>query len=163
MYTRSIGGGRAIRGFTLMEFVFTIVVLAVLTKVAMMKLVTPGTMTLQAQAMSVANMVRRAQSLAMVRGRRMSVSVTSGSNGSVAIGCVGSSCSTDTSFGLAQGVSLATSASPIYFNTRGEPINNAGSLLTSDTTYTVSFTTGSSTATFTVTVAQITGRVSISP
>jgi MSHA pilin protein MshC len=163
MYTHSIGGSRVTRGFTLMEFIFTIVILAILTKFAMMKLVTPGTMTLQAQAQAVADTVRRAQSLAMNRSRRMSVSATGGSNGSVAIACVGGSCNTDTSYSLSQGVSLASSASPIYFNSRGEPINNAGSRLNADTTYTVSYTTASSTKTYTITVAQITGRVSISP
>src|SRR2546427_13165743 len=76
---------RAVAGFTLLELVFTVVILGVLAKVAMMKLVTPATMTLPVQAQSVADLIRRAQSMAVARGQRMSVSVaTSGANGRVA-------------------------------------------------------------------------------
>ena len=47
---------RRLRGFTLPEMVFTMVILAILAKFAMMKLVTPGTMTVHAQAHAAADL-----------------------------------------------------------------------------------------------------------
>jgi len=151
---------RAVAGFTLLEIVFTVVLLGILAKFAMMKLVTPATMTLPAQAQSLADLIRRAQSLAMVRGQRMSVSVvTSGANGSMAVACVASApCNTDSSLTVGQGA-VVGSASTIYFNSLGQPVNNTGAALASDTSFTLSY--GS--ATYTVTVAALTGRVSVSP
>jgi len=151
---------RAVAGFTLLEIVFTVVLLGILAKFAMMKLVTPATMTLPAQAQSLADLIRRAQSLAMVRGQRMSVSVvTSGANGSMAVACVASApCNTDSSLTVGQGA-VVGSASTIYFNSLGQPVNNTGAALASDTSFTLSYNS----ATYTVTVAALTGRVSVSP
>jgi prepilin-type N-terminal cleavage/methylation domain-containing protein len=151
-------------GFTLLESIFTLVLLAVLGVYAMMKLVTPGTMTLPAQTQALADLVRRAQTLAMVRGQRMGVSVaTSGANGRVAIACASGTtpCNTDEDLGFSQGV--AVSGSALYFNTLGQPTNNAGTLLASDVSFTLSHTSGGVTAANTVTVAVLTGRVSVSP
>jgi len=154
----------AVAGFTLLEMVFIIVVLGALAKFATMKLVTPATMTLPTQAQSVADVIRRAQSLAVVRGQRMSVSVAaSGPNQTVAIACAASApCTTDTSYTLTQGAAAVASASPIYFNSLGQPVNNAGTALTSNTVVTLSYPTGN-TNPCTVTVAALTGRVSVSP
>ena len=156
---------RAVAGFTLLDVVFAVVILGALAKFAMMKLVTPATMTLPAQAQSVADLIRRAQSLAVVRGQRMSVSVaTSGANGRVAIACASGTtpCNTDTSLTVSQGV-VVGSASTIYFNSLGQPVNNAGVALASDTPFTLSYQTGANNAVYTVTVAALTGRVSVSP
>jgi prepilin-type N-terminal cleavage/methylation domain-containing protein len=151
---------RAGAGFTLLEMVFTVVVLGALVKFAMMKLVTPATMTLSTQAQSLADLIRRAQSLAVVRGQRMSVSVaTSGANGRVDVACAASApCSTDTSLAVSQGAVLG-SASTIYFNSLGQPVNSAGIALTQDAIFTLSYATG----VYSVTVAALTGRVSVSP
>lgn len=155
---------RANAGLTLLEIVFVVVVLGVLAKFAMMKLVTPATMTLPTQAQSVADVIRRAQSLAVARGQRMSVSVAaSGPNQVVAIACAASApCSTDTSYTLSQGAAAVASASPIYFNSLGQPVNNAGAALTLPTVVTLSYPSGN-TNSCTVTVAVLTGRVSVSP
>jgi prepilin-type N-terminal cleavage/methylation domain-containing protein len=155
---------RATSGFTLLEVVFTVVILGILARFAMMKLVTPATMTLPAQAQAVADVIRRAQSLAVVRGQRMSVSVAaSGANGSLAVACVASApCSTNTSLTVSQGAVLS-SPSTIYFNSLGQPVNSAGTPLPSGANFTLSYTTGGKTATYTVTVAALTGRVSVSP
>src|SRR4030095_6494886 len=94
-------------GFTLLEVVIAAAVLAVLAKFAMMKLVTPATMTLPVQAQSLADLIRRAQSLAVVRGQRMSVSVdASGANGRVAVACASGAmpCNTDRILTVSQGV-----------------------------------------------------------
>jgi prepilin-type N-terminal cleavage/methylation domain-containing protein len=153
-----------VAGFTLLELVFVVVILGALAKFAMMKLLTPATLTLPAQAQSVADLIRRAQSLAMVRGQRTSVSVPlSGANGRVAVACVASApCSTDTSLTVSQDA-VVGSASTIYFNSLGQPVNSAGTALASDANFTLSYTTGGNTATYTVTVAALTGRVSVSP
>jgi hypothetical protein len=148
----------------LLEVIFAIVLLGVLVRVSMMKLIAPGTLTLHAQAQSLADTVRRGQSLATVRGQRMRVSVaSSGVNGSVAVACASSApCSTDSSFTASQDVVVGNSG-PVYFNTLGQPVDSAGTPRTTDATFTLSYTTGSTTAMFTVTVAAITGRVSLSP
>ena len=121
-------------------------------------------MTLPVQAQALADLVRRAQSLAVVRGQRMGVSVaTSGVNGRVAVACAASApCNTDTSLTVSQGVVLS-SASTIYFNSLGQPVNGAGAALQSDASFTLSYQTGENNATYTVTVAALTGRVSVSP
>jgi len=160
------GGGTqsAIAGFTLVEVVIAVVILSTLLSLAMMKLVTPATMTLPVQAQSFADQIRRAQSLAVVRGQRISVSViASGPNGRMNVACVASApCNTDTDITASQGVVLG-SASTIYFNSLGQPVNSAGAPLSSDTTYTLSYQTGTQTGIYTVTVGQLTGHVSVSP
>ena len=157
---RSSPSRRSIAGFTLLELVLTVVMLGILAKFAMMKLVTPATMTLPAQAQSLADLIRRAQSLAVVRGQRMSVSVaTAGADGRLAIACVASApCNTDSSVTVGQGA-VVGSASTIYFNSLGQPVNSTGAALASDTSFTLSY----SSATYTVTVAALTGRVFVSP
>jgi Tfp pilus assembly protein FimT len=154
---------RAVVGFTLLDLVFTIVILGVLAKFAMMKLVTPATMTLPTQAQSLADLIRRAQSLAVVRGQRMSVSVaTSGANGRVVAACAASApCNTDTSLTVSQGV-VVGSANSLYFNSLGQPLNSAGAGLTQDASFTLCYQSGTAATTYTVTVAALTGRVSIS-
>ena len=151
-------------GFTLLEVIVAIVVLGVLVKFAMMKLVTPATLTLHAQAQSLADHVRRAQSLAVVRGQRTSVSVTaSDANRAVAVACIASApCSTDSSLSASQGA-VVGSTPTIYFNSLGQPVNSTGVALSTDSTFTLSYTTGGATATHTITVAAVTGRVSVSP
>ena len=155
---------RAGAGFTLLELVFIIVILGALAKFAIAKLIAPAAMTLPAQAQSLADLIRRAQSLAVVRGQRTRVSVTaSGANGAVAVACVASApCSTDSSLSASQGA-VVGSTPTIYFNSLGQPVNSTGVALSSDTNFTLSYTTGGATATHTITVAAVTGRVSISP
>jgi len=66
---------RAAAGITLLELVCAVVLVGILGKFAMAKLGSPLTLTLPTQAQSLADVIRRAQSLAVVRGQRMSVSV----------------------------------------------------------------------------------------
>jgi len=161
---KSSNSRRAVAGFTLVEMIFTIVLLGVLAQFAMMKLVTPATMTLPAQAQSLADLIRRGQSLAVVRGERTQVAVTtSGANGRVAVACPASTpCNTDTSITVSQGA-VVGGASSVYFNSLGQPVDSAGTALTQDTIFTLSYTTGGSSATHTVTVAALTGRVAVGP
>ncbi|MDZ5457023.1 pilus assembly FimT family protein [Azohydromonas lata] len=155
---------RSRQGFTLLEAIFTIVLLTALGGFAMAKLATPASLTVSTQAQALADLLRRAQGLAMARAQRMGVSVAvAGGNGRVALACTTGTtpCNTDESLTFSQGVSLAGSA--VVFNTLGQPLNAAGTPLAADTSFTLSVTSAGSTATWTVTVAALTGRVSVSP
>ena len=148
-------------GFTLLEVLFVVVILGVLAQFAMPKLITPGTLTLPAQAQNLADLVRQAQSLAVVRGQRMSVTAsTTGSNGTVSIACVSGSCTTDTSLTVEQGVFVG-SAGALYFDSLGRPVDSAGTPRSTAAIFTLNYTTGSDTDTATVTVDALTGRVTV--
>jgi type II secretory pathway pseudopilin PulG len=144
------------------EVIFTVVILGLVAVVALTKTPSPGSLTLHAQAQSAADLVRRAQSLAMLRGQRMSVSANS-STRTLSIACATGTtpCSTDSSFTASQGVSVG-SAGTLYFNTLGQPVDSSGTPLAADASYTLSFTSDT-TSTFTITVAALTGRVLVSP
>ena len=129
----------------------------------MMKLVTPGTMTLPAQAQAVAGLVRQAQGLAVQRGQRMCVRVAvTGANGQFAYATPssGACTATEASLSMAQGVSVG-GASTVYFNSLGLPVDNVGAALASNSTFTVSYTTGGATDTQRIVVAALTGRVAV--
>lgn len=158
---------RAAAGFTLLELVFAVVLSGILTRYAMMKMLTPGTMTLPAQAQTVAASIRRAQGLAIERGQRMSVSVAaSGANGTLAIACASSApCSTNQTLTLAQGVAI-DATSPVYFNSLGQPVTSAAvaaSAATANSTFRLSYVSGAASSAQTVTVAPLTGRVTVGP
>jgi prepilin-type N-terminal cleavage/methylation domain-containing protein len=161
----SSGSRQRAAGFTLMEVIFVIVLLGLFATFATMKLVTPATMTLAAQAQSLATVIRRAQSLAVVRGERTRVSVTtSGVNGSLAVACPASTpCITDTSLTVSQGAVLGSTSATFYFNSLGQPVDSAGTPLTVDPVVTLGYQTGAVSATYSVTVAKLTGRISVSP
>ena len=170
---KAIGIKRAIAGFTLLELVFIVVVLGALVKFAMMKLVTPATMTLPTQAQSVADLIRRGQSLAVVRGQRMAVRVSlaaSGASGHVDVACAASApCNTDTSLSVSHGAVLGSAGTLLYFNSLGQPVDSAGAALTDDTPLKLCYPTCTPddpsypVMVYTVTVAKLTGRVSVSP
>ena len=79
------------------------------------------------------------------------------------VACAASApCSTDTSLTLSQGAVVGNTGT-LYFNSLGQPVNSVGAALASDTSFTLSYQTGENNATYTVTVAALTGRVSVSP
>jgi prepilin-type N-terminal cleavage/methylation domain-containing protein len=146
------------RGFTLTEIMVTVAVLGIMAAYAMMKTVTPASMTLSVQARTAADHIRRAQTQAMACRQRMVVTVPSSSVISVASG--GSpACLPRSDYALSHGVEV--SGSTLRFNTLGQPVDNAGTPLATATSYTLSFTTGGITSTSTVTVEALTGRVSV--
>jgi prepilin-type N-terminal cleavage/methylation domain-containing protein len=145
-------------GFTLTEVVIAAAILVVLAKFAMMKLVTPATLTLPVQAQTAADHLRRAQTQAMACSQRMVVTVPSSSVISVA--SAGSpACLPPSDYALSHGVQV--SGSTLRFNTLGQPVDNAGTPLATATSYTLTFTIGAVTSTSTVTVEPLTGRVSV--
>jgi prepilin-type N-terminal cleavage/methylation domain-containing protein len=158
----AIKARRASTGFTLLEVIVAVVMLVILAKFAMAKLVTPATLTLPAQAQSFADVIRRAQSLAVARGERMALSVTAtaaGFAGSAAVSCPVTAPCFDARLEISHGATL-TGVSSVLFNSLGQPVNNAGVALASDTCFSLSHQSGSI-ATHKVIVASLTGRVSI--
>lgn len=153
------------QGFTLLEAVFTTVLLAVLGSYAVMKMPPPAALTLPGQAQALADLLRRAQGLAMARAQRMGAGVaTAGANGRMALACTTGTtpCSTDETLDFSQGVVLGGGS--VHFNSLGQPVNAAGTPLAADTSFTLSLTgAGGTAATYTVTVAALTGRVSVTP
>jgi hypothetical protein len=83
---------------------------------------------------------------------------TAGANGRMALSCT-APCSTDESLSFSQGVSLGGSS--VYFNSLGQPVNASGTPLATDTSFTL--TVSGTGGTYTVTVAALTGRVSVTP
>lgn len=154
---------RVPRGFTLLEIIFAVVILGIMTKFAMMKLVTPATLTLRAQASSAAEQVRRAQTLAMARRQRMGVGVTTGINGQLTIGCATTppACPADAAFvyTLGQGVVVGSPSAAIFYNSLGQPVDAAGVPNAADVTLALSY----GGTTHTVSVAALTGHVSLAP
>ena len=159
---------RAASGFTLLEIIFGIVLLGILVRFAMMKLVTPATMTLPAQAQAVAGLVRQAQALAVQRGQAMSVSVAASGPKlyKVTIACANGTmpCNTDkTNLIESQGVVVGGTGT-VYFNSLGQPVVSAASpapAASEPANFTLRYTTGSTTGTKTIVVSPLTGRVAV--
>jgi len=152
-------------GFSLLQMVFTIVVLGVLAKFAIPKMMPAATMTVQPQAQGVRDVIRRAQSLAMARGQRMRLTVSTAAS-SVSVSCAPpASCSTDASFVATQGVGVVSSLAAIEFNTLGQPVavgSPSSTPLAASTTFTVSYNNPAIPACskYVVTLAPNTGQVS---
>ena len=74
-------------------------------------------------------------------------------------------CTDQSSLRLEQGVVgvVSNGANPLYFNSQGLPVDAAGNPLSQSTVYTVSHSSGAGSASFTVSVAPLSGRVSLSP
>ncbi len=154
-------------GVTLLEVIVTIVLLAIMGRFAMAKISTPSSLTIQAQAHVLADTMRRAQSLAVVQQKRQSVRVsTAGINGVVTVACVVSPpCATDTTFAAKQNTVVGVNASTLYFNSLGQPVNSSTGTTVLGTSFNITLAdaAGGTSPTFTVTVAAVTGRVSVSP
>ena len=153
-------------GFSLLQMVFTIVLIGVLAKFAIPKLLPTATMTLQPQAQGMRDVIRRAQSLAMTRGQRMRVTVSAAAS-SVSVACADGTppCSTDASFIATQGVRVGGSSAAIDFNTLGQPVaigSPSSTPLSTSATFTVSYNNPavSGCSKYVVTVAPNTGQVS---
>lgn len=145
-------------GFTLMEVIVATTLLSVLAVYALPKSLAPASLTLSVQARNAADHIRRARSQAMVCKQRMVVSVPSNTVLSVASG--GSpACLAQSDFSFTHGVQV--SGSTLRFNSLGQPVDNAGVPVASPIRYTLTSTNGN-TATSTVMVEALTGRVSVS-
>ncbi|HSH90772.1 MAG TPA: GspH/FimT family protein [Ramlibacter sp.] len=154
-------------GFTLLELVIVIVVLGVLSAYAAMKSGSTASYTLLSQAETLASDIRHAQTIATTAGKSVRLTFTAGANGTYSVGCTASTAApcnavlgdpmTNPATGVAFTVTLAKSvamsvasgASPLDFNSRGQPGGAVTYRLTADT------------ATKDVAVTAVTGFVSL--
>jgi prepilin-type N-terminal cleavage/methylation domain-containing protein len=161
---------KAAVGFSLLELMFTIVLLGILARFAIAKVKSPSQLTIQAQAHSLADVVRRAQSLAVVKQQRQRVRVTpialpSGATIQVVDADCGSSapCATDQRYFPEQQTAVAVNASALYFDSLGRPVSSGsgGTPLTTPFCIRLSDAVASSALAFNIRVAPLTGQVSV--
>jgi Tfp pilus assembly protein FimT len=166
----------AVQGISLLESLFVVVLISILSVVALPKLWDKGTFTLPSQADAAADLVRRGQSLAMTGGIWTRVKVlTSGTNGTIVLqtcAVSGTSCVDHSRFVATHNVSVGALGTDILFNTLGQPVLSNGSATSSDIRVPLSFSfidpgvpvaPGNlpqvTTQTVSVNVAALTGRV----
>jgi prepilin-type N-terminal cleavage/methylation domain-containing protein len=154
-------------GFTLVELVVVILIIAVLSVEVMTQSTTTVTpMMLSAAASQVADDIRYTQALSMFSGQRYYYSDVSVNQYSIQNG-------SGTAIVLANGSKVATLPAGVVFSSatnlstvlgftgRGAPITDtSGTLLTATATITISSTSGAYTQT--LTISPITGRIVIS-
>ncbi len=148
-----------VAGYTLIEMVIVIGVLGILSALAIPRLGSYGATTLPSQAEAVADIVRRAQSLAVTRQTLTRVSVLSASTVAITT-CTAVNVCTPTPLATyvpSQGVSVG--ALTIYFDSLGKPRNSVGADLPSSAQVSVTVSGGS----LKVSVAALTGRVTVGP
>lgn len=153
-------------GFTLVELVIVIALIGIISVYAVMKSAPIAESTLPSQAQQMATDIRHAQTLAYTWGKRMRLAVTTGINGSYSVSCFAGTpaCDTSNDFTVTLQKNADMSGSTLYFNSLGQPSDSAGSAVSSTTTYNLCFPTcASATTTETVTVAPLTGYVTVSP
>lgn len=143
------------RGFTLIELIIVIIIISILAAYAIARW--PSAVNLNAQAEQLAAAIRYTQSLAMTKGARYLLTITT-SNKSYAITSIGSSPTTvndpitnNTSTILGNGISFGTitglaSVSPYYiaFNGYGLPFSDNTATTSLTTTAVISLTSGGS-------------------
>jgi prepilin-type N-terminal cleavage/methylation domain-containing protein len=160
-------------GFTLVELVIVFVVLAVISAYAVVRSSSPAELTLPSQAQKMASDIRHAQTLAYTWGRTLTFSITAGVNGSYTVTCatVVSPCPASTSTPVSD---PATGASFIGHIQNGVDLqmpngistlvfNSLGNPGASGVSYTLCFPSCPSGTKETISVAALTGYVTVSP
>jgi Tfp pilus assembly protein FimT len=172
---RQLKAGRQ-RGLTLIDALLVVVIVAIVSAYAVMRVRSTGENTLWYQAQQMASDIRHVQVLASTYGRSLQITASAGVNGTYTVSCVSAttapcpatlgSAITDPVTGsaftgaLQDGVTLAVSGTnPLPFDMQGRPLTSGGAVSTASTTYTL--TVNGTTAT--ITVSPITGFVGVSP
>lgn len=150
-------------GFTLIELIMVIVVLGIVSTYAVMRSGTPTEVTLPSQAETMASNIRHVQTLATTWGRSLRISVATGANGSYSVSCVtvgASPCNTSPVINPATGGTFSVSlqknvvlggTATLDFNSLGQPTTAA------------SYSLSSGSSTKTVSVAALSGYVTVLP
>jgi Tfp pilus assembly protein FimT len=163
---------RGQRGFTFLDMLLVVVIVASIAAYGMMRQHSTGENTLWYQAHGLARDLRHVQVLTATYGRPLQLTATAGVNGTYSVSCVtagAAPCDASPiidpatgepfSVSLQHDVSLAVSGTnPLAFDMQGRPLNG-GAVSTTSTTYTLT----ASGTTSTVTVSPITGFVGVSP
>jgi len=148
-------------GFSLIELVSVMVILAAITALAAPRFVHYDA-TVPAQADLLGRIIRHAQALAMSQGRPLTVDVQSASNYVITDGATPTPSTIRDPSGQLQAFSLqhdvTLSGADLEFDSLGRPISG-GNLVTTTQSWTLS--RGSNTAT--VSVQPVTGFVSVTP
>lgn len=150
------------KGFTLIELVVVVVILGIISIYATPKPVSTAELTLPSQAQKLASDILHAQLLAISWGKSLRLSIIPGTNGSYSVSCVSSGSSpcnvspvintSGSSFSVNLQKSVVLGGTNIVdFNSLGQPSAAA------------SYTLTSGTSTKTVSVALLTGFVTVSP
>jgi prepilin-type N-terminal cleavage/methylation domain-containing protein len=160
------------RGFTLLDLLTAVAIVAVLSAAGIWKMNRTGDDTLWYQAQRLARDIRHVQLLSATWGRQLQITATSGANGTYQVSCVTSGAwpcnatpivdpTTGKPFTVAlqHGVSLSPPASAPRFDLQGRPLTTAGAFSGSASTYTLTYN-GTSVA---VAIAPVTGFVSTTP
>ena len=141
-------------GFTLIELIVVIVVLGIISVYATIS-ASPPELTIPSQAQRLASDIHYLQNLAIANGRRMELIVIPGANGTYTGSCVTTTPACPETFmrTVEYRVELGSSLDPValQFDTLGVPSAAA------------SYTLSHSGNTSTITVAAVTGRVTVSP
>jgi MSHA pilin protein MshC len=153
-------------GFTLVEFVITIIVIGILSAVVLPYINATAQRSVLTQADEFRRNLSHIQLMAISQSQRMRMSVNSGGTNYTVVSCANSACSatspvTDPATGanfsvnMTNGVTLAPAGSNLDFDSLGRP-QTGGSLSTSAKTYTL----GASGLSVPVSVLPITGFAS---
>jgi len=145
-------------GFTLVELVIVVVLLAVLSVYVAIRGVSPAEATLPSQAEQLARDIRHLQVLAATKGQHLRVNTTASGYSVTCIeaeGPIACDASASLSVTLKDAV-LAGPSPPLDFDSLGRPLEN-GSVRTTPSTYTLS----AGTASMAVRVSPISGFVAV--
>ena len=157
-------------GFTIVELIFVIVMVSILSVYAMMRSYSTGELSLPSQAQKMASDIRHAQTLATTQGKRLRITITAAANGNYKVlpctvnaGVVTCTATPVTdpvtgagfSVNLKNGVVLAGTAT-LDFSSLGQPLDSSGA----STSASYTLTSGS---VETITVAALTGYVTVAP
>lgn len=136
-------------GFTLVEFIVTIIVIGILSAVVLTNLNTVAQHSVITQADEFRRNLSHIQLMAISQGQRLRLSVNAGGTSYSVVSCNTSACTatsavTDPATGqnpfsvtLTDGVTIAPTSSTLDFDSLGRP-QSGGSLITGTKTYTLS-------------------------
>lgn len=150
-------------GYSLIELVVVIVILGIISVYASPRFISTGEVTLPSQAHKLASDIRHAQVLAITWGKSLRLSIAPGPNGSYSVSCVTTSSSPCNSTpvinpAIGSSFNVVLQKSVVLGGTNSLDFNSLGQPSTA-----ASYTLTSGNSSVTVSVAALTGFVTVSP